>query len=74
MKHKYTKRRNMISRKIQKNKNNTKSKKNKKSKNLRKNQIKKYYQKGGIDTASADSSPPAYRDSYDEEIYSKLNK
>ena len=66
---KYTKRRNMVSRK---------SKKSKKSKNRKRNKKgslrKKYYQKGGMDTASADLEPPAYRDSYDEEIYSKLNK
>ena len=69
MKHKYTKRRKMVSNKN----NNKKNKQNKKNK-TQKLSMKRNYQKGGMDTASADLDPPAYRDSYDETIYSKLNK
>ena len=78
MKHRYTKRRNMVSRKNKNIKiNKSKSKTRNKNKNIQKNKkrsLRKKYQKGGMDTASADLDPPAYRDSYDEEIYSTLNK
>jgi hypothetical protein len=62
------------SKKIKSNKTNKTNKSKQRQHNKKQTLRKRYYQKGGIDALSADLDPPAYRDSYDETIYSKLNK